>query len=97
MSYWVYEYPTNRVRIHRATCSLCNSGRGMKGSRLPDNRGGGPLGTAQEDIDAALRVDGMLAARPRNSGTQRLSLYTCPKCNIRSHNLFSDRLLVEAT
>ena len=39
MTYWVYEDgPTNRVRVHMATCNRCNDGQGVRGSRLPDNR-----------------------------------------------------------
>ena len=34
--YWVYEDDsTNRARLHKATCSRCNDGQGMKGSRFP--------------------------------------------------------------
>ena len=53
--YWVYEDDgTNRVRVHNATCSRCNDGRGMKGSRLRDNRWHGCFGTEREAIDYAL-------------------------------------------
>ena len=49
MTYWVYEDdPTNRARVHKATCSRCNEGQGMKGSRRPDNRWHGPFGTVRE-------------------------------------------------
>ena len=28
MTYWVYEDgPTNRARVHRATCNRCNDGK----------------------------------------------------------------------
>ena len=63
MTYWVYEDgPTNRARVHRATCNCCNDGKGVKGSRLPDNRWHGPFGTEQEAIDRALST-GRLDAR----------------------------------
>ena len=63
MTYWVYEDdPTNRVRVHRATCGYCNNGKGMKGSRLPDNRWHGPFGTEREAIELALST-GRLDAR----------------------------------
>ena len=55
MTYWVYEDdPTNRVRVHRATCGYCNDGQGVKGSRRSDNRWHGPFGTKQEAIELAL-------------------------------------------
>ena len=54
MTYWVYEDdPTNRARVHKAACSHCNDGQGMKGSRLTDNRRHGPFGTEREAIDCA--------------------------------------------
>lgn len=57
MGYWVYEDdPTNRVRVHKASCSRCNDGRGMKESRLPDNRWRGPFGTEQEAVGEALKT-----------------------------------------
>ena len=57
MDYWVYEdHPTNRVRIHKAACSRCKEGQGIKGSRLPDNRWHGPFGTEQEAIKVALET-----------------------------------------
>ena len=53
--YWVDEDDsTNRARLHKATCSRCNDGQGMKRSRLPDNRWHGPFGTVREAIDCAL-------------------------------------------
>ncbi len=53
--YWVYEDDsTIRARLHKATCSRCNYGQGMNGSRLPDNRWHGPFGTVGEAIDCAL-------------------------------------------
>ena len=58
MTYWVYEDDqTDRARVHKATCSRCNDGRGLKGSRLPDNRWHGPFGTEREAIDRALSTD----------------------------------------
>ena len=54
MTYWVYEDgATNRVRVHKATCNLCNHGRGMKGSFLPYNRWHSLFGTEREVIDRA--------------------------------------------
>ena len=39
MTYCVYEdNPTSRVRVHKATCSHCNDGQGVKESRRSDNR-----------------------------------------------------------
>ena len=33
MNYWVYEDdPTNRVRIHKAACSRCKEGKGIRGA-----------------------------------------------------------------
>ena len=67
MTYWVYEDdPTNRVRVHKATCGYCSDGKGIKGSRLPDNRWLGPFGTKQEAIDEALKT-GRRDARGRGS------------------------------
>ena len=55
MTYWVYEDdPTNRARVHKAKCSRCNDGQGMKGARLPDNRWHGLFGTEREAMDFAL-------------------------------------------
>ena len=63
MTYWVYvDDPTNRVRVHRGSCSYCNDGRGMKESRLPDNRWHGPYATEREAIDIAL-MTGRLDAK----------------------------------
>ena len=57
MSYWVYEDdPTKRVRVHKAGCSRCKNGRGMKGSRLPDNRWSGPYETEGQAVEQALRT-----------------------------------------
>ena len=39
MSYYVYvDDPTSRARVHLGSCRFCNEGRGMKDTRLPDNR-----------------------------------------------------------
>lgn len=61
MRYWVYEDdPTNRVRIHEASCRYCNDGRGRKVTRLPDNRWHGPfqsLRDAVEEVKALNRDD----------------------------------------
>ena len=55
MTYWVYEdNPTDRVRVHKATCSRCNDVQGVKGSRRSDNRCRGSFGTEREAIDCAL-------------------------------------------
>ena len=57
MAYWVYEDdPTKRVRVHRGTCTRCNNGRGMKGSRLPDNRWHGPFTILDAAIEKALNT-----------------------------------------
>ena len=57
MNYWVYEDDTtNRVRIHKAACSRCKEGQGMKRARLPDNRWHGPFKTEQEAIDVSLET-----------------------------------------
>ena len=57
MTYWVYEDdPTNRVRVHKATCGHRNDGKGTKGSRLSNNRWLGPFETEQEAIDEALKT-----------------------------------------
>ena len=56
-SYWVYEdRPTNRVRIHKAACKFCNDGRGLHGSRLPDNEWHGPFETLENATDKALET-----------------------------------------
>ena len=68
MTYWVYEDdPTNCVRVHKATCSFCNDGKGIKGSRLPDNRWHGPFETVQKACDKAL-------------STGRLNIKGCGSC-----------------
>ncbi len=57
-AYWVYEDdPTNRARVHKATCGYCNQGRGLHGSRLPDNRWHGPFLT-REEAYSRLRATG---------------------------------------
>lgn len=38
MRYWVFEdYPTNRARVHRASCGNCNDGRGKFGIECSPN------------------------------------------------------------
>ena len=55
MTYWVYEDDaTNSVRVHKAKCRWCNDGRGIKGSRLADNRWHGAFDTEREAIDKAI-------------------------------------------
>ena len=55
MTYWVYEDDrTNWVRVHEAKCRYCNDGKGIKGSRLPDNRWHGPFENDQEAITKAV-------------------------------------------
>ena len=55
MAYWVYEDDaTNRARVHRAMCSRCNDGKGVKGSRRSDNRWHGPFIAEREATDCAL-------------------------------------------
>ena len=55
--YWVYEDDaTNWVRVHKAICSRCNGGRGLKGSRHLDNRWYGPFETEGEAIECALNT-----------------------------------------
>ena len=57
MIYWVYEDdPSNKVRIHKATCGFCNDGKGIKGSRLPDNRLHEPFGDLEKAIDKAVSI-----------------------------------------
>lgn len=57
MGYWVYEDdPTSKARVHKGTCGYCNHGRGIRGSRLSDNRWIGPFETEEEAIDKALRT-----------------------------------------
>ena len=57
-SYWVYEdAPTSRARIHKAACRLCNDGRGLHGSRLPDNRWIGPLESVEVALEVALDTE----------------------------------------
>lgn len=57
-AYWVYEDgPTNRTRIHLATCRFCNNGLGLHGSRLPDNRWIGPLESATVALEVALDTE----------------------------------------
>lgn len=56
--YWVYEDdPTNRARVHKATCRFCNQGRGLHGSRFADNRWHGPFLTREEAF-SKLRATG---------------------------------------
>lgn len=58
VAYWVYEdRPTNRARIHRATCRFCNDGTGLHGSRLPDNRWIGPLESSERALEVALDTE----------------------------------------
>ena len=58
VAYWVYEDgPTNQTRIHKATCRFCNDGRGLHGSRLPDNRWIGPLESAEVALDVAMDTE----------------------------------------
>lgn len=55
MRWWVYEDdPTKRVRVHESTCAYCRDGRGLHGSRLPDNRWHGPFATREEATATAL-------------------------------------------
>ena len=62
MTYWVYEDdPTNRTRIHMATCNRCNDGRGTR-ARVFQIVDGFPFGTEREAIDRALSA-GRLDAR----------------------------------
>ena len=57
-AFWVYEdRPTNRTRIHRATCWFCNDGRGRQGSRLPDNRWIGPIQSIEVALVVALETE----------------------------------------
>ena len=57
MTYRVYEDdPADAARVHAATCSRCNNGVWMSGSRLPDNRWHGPFGTKLGAIDQALQT-----------------------------------------
>lgn len=47
-TYYVYEDdPTSTAKIHRADCCYCNNGRGIKDTRLSDNRWHGPFNTLQ--------------------------------------------------
>ncbi len=63
---WVYEDdPTDRVRVHEATCTYCNDGKGRHASPLPDNRWHGPSPTLPEAIDKALTTG------PRRCGGMR--------------------------
>ena len=66
MHYWVYEDdPTNRVRVHKAICSRCNDGQGLKGSRHLDNRWHGHLNPKGRPLSA----HSILAARmPEGAG-----------------------------
>ena len=58
VTYWVYEdKPTNRTRIHKAACRFCNDGRGLHGSRLPDNRWIGPLESVEVAMEVALDTE----------------------------------------
>ena len=58
VAYWVYEDgPTNRARIHKATCRFCDNGRGLHGSRLPDNRWIGPLESSEVALEVALDTE----------------------------------------
>ena len=57
MNLWVYaDDRTNRVRVHMDMCSWCNDGRGIKGSRLPDNRWLGAFATEQLAVVKALET-----------------------------------------
>ena len=68
VTYWVYEdKPTNRTRIHKAACRFCNDGRGLHGSRLPDNRWIGPL----ESVEVAMEVA---------QDTERKDIAECKAC-----------------
>lgn len=58
ITYWVYEdIPTSRTRIHKAACRFCNDGRGLHGSRLPDNRWIGPLESGEVALEVALDTE----------------------------------------
>ncbi len=55
VGYWVYEdRPTSRTRIHKSTCRFCNDGKGLHGSRLPDNKWHGPFESEENAIGIAL-------------------------------------------
>ena len=44
LSYYVHEDDaTSMAKVHLGACSFCNHGRGMKDTRLPDNRWHGPF------------------------------------------------------
>lgn len=48
-NYYVYEDdPTNKAKIHLASCPYCKNGQGIKDTRLQDNRWHGPFTALQE-------------------------------------------------
>jgi TIR domain len=57
-NYYVYEDdPTNKAKIHMATCPYCRDGKGIKATRLQDNRWHGPFTTLQEAEKLAYRLN----------------------------------------
>ena len=55
MRWWVYEDdPTSLVRVHVASCSHGNDGRGRQPPPRADNRWHGPFGTKQAATGFAL-------------------------------------------
>ena len=57
VGYWVYEDDvTDNARVHKGICGYCNHGRGIRETRLPDNRWIGPFETESEAHRQALRT-----------------------------------------
>ena len=83
MTYLVYEDgPTNRIRVHRETCTRCNDGQGMKGRVCPTIDGHGPFGAKWEAIDQALGISlpnasGMLALPVEHGKSSAASVEQC--------------------
>lgn len=56
--YWVFEdLPTSRATVHRADCSFCNDGRGLRGVRREEQcRWLGPFSGLESAGDEARRT-----------------------------------------
>ena len=78
MNYWVNEDdPTNRVRIHKAACSRCKEGQGMKRARLPDNRWHGPFKLNRKPSTWRWKLDGgmpRMLVLPAGTGKSSVAL-----------------------
>lgn len=55
MHYWVYEnIPRNKTRVHLATCSFCQNGRGIHGGESGTGAWFGPFGSFDEAEQLAI-------------------------------------------